>query len=47
MRLIRHLVATRLDSTDFRTPLGAAKIALKGLAKRYVDLDDEVPCSTT
>lgn len=42
MRLIRHLVATRLDSTDFRTPLGAAKIALKGLAKRYVDLDDEV-----
>lgn len=42
MRLIRHLVATRPDSTDFRTPLGAAKIALKRLAKRYVDLDDEV-----
>lgn len=41
MRLIRHLVATRLDSTDFMTPLGAAKIALKRLAKRYVDLDDE------
>lgn len=42
MRLIRHLVATRPDSTDFKTPLGAAKIALKRLAKRYVDLDDEV-----
>lgn len=42
MRLIGHLVATRPDSTDFRTPLGTAKIALKCLAKRYVDLDDEV-----
>lgn len=42
MRPIRHLVATRPGSTDFRTPLGAAKIALKRLAKRYVDLDDEV-----
>ena len=42
MQLIRHLVATRPDATDFRTPLGAAKIALKRLAKRYVDLDDEV-----
>lgn len=42
MQLIRHLVATRPDSTDFKTPLGAARIALKRLAKRYVDLDDEV-----
>lgn len=42
MQLIRHLVATRPDATDFKTPLGAAKIALKRLAKRYVDLDDEV-----
>ena len=42
IQLIRHLVATRPDSTDFRTPLGAAKIALKRLDKRYVDLDDEV-----
>lgn len=43
MQLIRRLVvATRPDSTDFRTPLGAAKTALKRLAKRYVDLDDEV-----
>lgn len=42
MQLMRHLVATWPDSTDFRTPLGAAKIALKRLAMRYVDLDDEV-----
>lgn len=42
MQLIRHLAATRPDSTDFKTPVGAAKISLKRLAKRYVDLDDEV-----
>lgn len=42
MRMIRHLVATRPDSTDFKTPLAAAKIALKCLAKRYVDLNDEI-----
>lgn len=42
MQLIRHLVATRPDSTDLKTPLGASKIALKRLAKRYVDLDDEI-----
>lgn len=42
MQLIRRLVATRPDSADFRAPCGAAKIALKRLAKRYVDLDDEV-----
>ena len=42
MQLIMRLVATRPDSTDSKTPLGAARIALKRLAKRYVDLDDEV-----
>ena len=42
MQLIRHLVATRPGSTDLRSPLGAAKMALKRLAERYVDLDDEV-----
>lgn len=42
MQLIRHLVATRPDKTDFKTPEGAARIALKRLAKRYVELDDEV-----
>lgn len=42
MRLIRRLVATRPDSTDCRSPTRSAKIALKRLAKRYVDLDDEV-----
>ena len=42
MQLIRHLVATRPDSTDFKSPTGSARIALKRLAKRYVDLDDEI-----
>lgn len=42
MQLIRHLVATRPDSTDFKSPTGPARIALKRLAKRYVDLDDEI-----
>ncbi len=42
MQLIRHLVATRPDKTAFRTPDGAARISLKHLAKRYVELDDEV-----
>ena len=42
MQPIMRLVATRPDSTDSKTPLGAARIALKRLAKRYVDLDDEV-----
>lgn len=42
MQLIRHLVATRPDSTDFKTPLGAARMALRRLARRHVDLDDEI-----
>lgn len=42
MQLIRHLSATRPDSTDCKTPMGAARVALKRLARRYVDLDDEV-----
>ena len=32
MQLIRHLVATRPDSTDFKSPTGSARIALKRLA---------------
>ena len=42
MQLTRHLVATRPDKTAFRTPDGAARISLKHLARRYVELDDEV-----
>lgn len=42
MQLIRHLSATRPDSTDFKTPIGAARISLKRLARRYVDLGDEI-----
>lgn len=43
MRPIRHLSAARPDPADFKSPVGAAGISLKRLAKRYVDLDDEVP----
>lgn len=43
MRLIRHPSATRPDPTDFKSPVGAARTSLKRLARRYVDLDDEVP----
>ena len=42
MQLIRHLVATRPDATDFRTPTGSARVSLKRLARRYIDLDDEI-----
>ena len=42
MRLIRRLSATRPDPADFKSPVGAARTSLKRLAKRYVDLDDEV-----
>lgn len=42
MQPIRHLVATRPDSTDSRSPPGAAKMALRRLARRHAGLDDEV-----
>lgn len=42
MQLIRHLAATRPDATEFMAPIGAAKLSPKRLAKRYVELDDEV-----
>lgn len=42
MRLIRRLSAARPDSADFKSPVGAAGTSLRRLAKRYVDLDDEV-----
>lgn len=43
MQLIRRLSAARPDPTDFKSPVGAARVSLKRLAKRYADLDDEVP----
>ncbi|SOD97261.1 IS110 family transposase [Caenispirillum bisanense] len=42
MRLIRTLAAWRPDLTDYRTPLSAHRIALKSLARRYLELHDEV-----
>lgn len=42
MQLIRHLVATRPDATDFRTPTGSARVSLKGPARRCIGLDDEM-----
>lgn len=41
MQPVRRLSATRPDPTDLKSPVGAARISLKRLAKRYVDLDDE------
>ena len=42
MQPVRHLSAARPDPTDFKSPVGAARISPKRLAKRCVDLDDEV-----
>ena len=42
MRPMRHLAATRPDSTDFKTPLGAARMAPRRPARRCAGLDDEV-----
>ena len=42
MQLIRRLSATRPDPADFKSPVGAARISPRRLAKRYVGLDDEV-----
>ena len=41
MQLIRHLSATRPDPADFKSPVGAARISPRRLAKRCVDLDGE------
>jgi transposase len=42
MRLIRTCAAWRPDETAFRDPVAATRIALKSLARRYLELDDEV-----
>ncbi|WP_188595224.1 transposase, partial [Niveispirillum cyanobacteriorum] len=42
MRLVRTLAAWRPDLTDYRNPLSAYRIALKSLARRYVELHDEI-----
>ena len=49
MQLIGRLSATRPDPTGFKSPVGAARISPRRLAKRCVGLDDEAsgPDGTT
>jgi transposase len=42
MQLIRTCAAWRPDETDFRDPVSATRIAIKSLARRYLELNDEV-----
>jgi transposase len=42
MQLIRTLAASRPDMTGFRDPVTATRIALKSLARRYLELHDEI-----
>jgi transposase len=42
MQLIRTIAAWRPETTAFRDPACATRIALRSLARRYLELDDEV-----
>ncbi|WP_066376241.1 IS110 family transposase [Herbidospora mongoliensis] len=42
MQLIRTIAAWRPDLTAFRDPVAATRIALKSLARRYLELHDEI-----
>jgi transposase len=42
MELIRTLAAWRTDMTDYRNVASAYRIALKSLARRYLELHDEI-----
>lgn len=42
MQLVRTLAAWRPDLTDYRNMLSAYRIALKSLARRYLELHDEI-----
>ncbi|MEM8760794.1 MAG: IS110 family transposase [Pseudomonadota bacterium] len=42
MQLVRTLAAWRPDLTDYRNPISAYRIALKSLARRYLELHDEI-----
>jgi transposase len=42
MQLVRGLVASRPDTIAFRDPDAATRIALKSLARRILELDDEI-----
>jgi transposase len=42
MQLIRTCAAWRPDTTAFRDPVAATRIAIKSLARRYLELHDEI-----
>jgi transposase len=42
MQLVRTIAAWRPDATDYRDPTTATRIALRSLARRYLDLSDEI-----
>lgn len=42
MQLVRTLAAWRPDLTDYRNPISAYRMALKSLARRYLELHDEI-----
>jgi transposase len=42
MQLVRTLAAWRPDLTDYRNTVSAYRIALKSLARRYLELHDEI-----
>lgn len=42
MQLIRTIAAWRPDTDAYRDPVAATRIALKSLARRYLELNDEV-----
>lgn len=42
MQLVRTLAACRPDSSDFRSLISAYRISLRSLARRYMELNDEV-----
>jgi transposase len=42
MQLIRRCAASRPDATGFRDPLVATRIALRSLARRILELNDEI-----
>ncbi len=42
MQLIRTIAAWRPDASDYRDPSTATRIALRSLARRYLELSDEI-----
>lgn len=42
MQLIRTLAAWRPDATNYRDPVASTRLALKSMARRYLELNDEI-----